>query len=216
MDSRGRASAAAASLILAAFLVTACAAEPRDPAASSTPPRPTATESESATASPTESPSPTATAASDDEIALPAACEDLYSAAMLATLNAQAPPLNDPGVTMLSTQIAELLEIQTSGIPTLRCSWGGPSEFGLATNVSIIDAGQSDAILGALQSSGFECAEYDGGTICRMQQKRIDLDDEEVALGETHHVRGNGWVSTAWINFAPEGYTEDIADTLWR
>ena len=67
----------------------------------------------------------------------------------------------------------------------------------------------------ARSASGFGCAEQDGGTICRIEQKRIDLDDNEVTLGETHYVRGNGWVSTAWINFAPEGYTEDIADTLW-
>ena len=134
---------------------------------------------------------------------------------MLATLNAQSPPLNDPGVTMLSSQNAELLEIQTSGIPTLRCSWGRPSESGLATNVSIVDPGQSAAILAALQGSGFGCAEQDGGTICRIEQKRIDLDDNEVTLGETHFVRGNGWISTAWIDFAPEGYTEDIAHTLW-
>ncbi len=134
---------------------------------------------------------------------------------MLATLMAQAPPLNDPGVTMLSTQNAELLEIMGSGIPTIRCSWGGPSEFGLATNVSIIDAGQSAAILAAVQSSGLGCADYAGGTICRIEQKRLDFDDQEVAFGETHFLRGNGWVSTSWLNFAPEGYTEDIADTLW-
>ena len=217
MDSRRRASAAAVAMTLAALLVTACAPEPRE--ASPTPPptssRPTATDSASPTQEPTPTPTPSASAAPDDEITLPAACEDIYSAAMLASLNEQAPPLNDPGVTMHSTQNAQLLEILMSGIPTIRCSWGQPSEYGLATNVSIIDAGQSAAILGALQASGFGCAEHDGGRICRIEQKRIDLDDEEVTLGETHFVRGNGWVSTAWINFAPEGYTEDIADTLW-
>ena len=215
MDSRRRASTAAIVMTLAALLVTACAPEPGETSPTPTSPGPSATASASPTQAATPAPTPSATAASDDEIALPAACEDIYSAAMLASLNAQAPPLNDPGVTMHSTQNAQLLEILTSGIPTIRCSWGGPSEYGLATNVSIIDAGQSAAVLGALQESGFGCADYDGGTICRIQQKRINLDDDEVTLGETHFVRGNGWVSTAWINFAPEGYTEDIADTLW-
>ena len=216
MDSRRRASAAAVAITLAALLVTACAPEPGEPSPTPTSPRPSATESVSPTQSATPTPTPSTTAAADDEIALPAACEEIYSAVMLASLNAQAPPLNDPGVTMHSTQNAELLEILTSGIPTIRCSWGQPSEYGLATNVSIIDAGQSVAVLGALQASGFGCADQDGGTICRIEQKRIDLDDDEVTLGETHFVRGNGWVSTAWINFAPEGYTEDIADTLWE
>lgn len=217
MDRRRRAFAATAVLTLAAFLVAGCAAEPREPAPSSASPRPSTTRSATATAapSPTASPSPTATASADDEITLPAACEHIYSAEMLASLDAQAPPLNDPGVTLHSSQNAELLEILTSGIPTIRCSWGTPGEFGLATNVSIVDAAQSAAVLAALQSSGFECAEHDGGMICRIEQKRINLDDEEVTLGETHFVRGNGWVSTAWIDFAPEGYTEDIADTLW-
>lgn len=212
MDSRSRSSAAVLAVTVAALLLTACAPEPGEPTPSATSPRPAATES----ASPgTSTPTPSNTAAEGDEIALPAACEDIYSAEMLASLNAQAPPLNDPGVTMHSTQTAELLEILNSGIPTLRCSWGMPSEFGLATNVSIVDAGRAAAILGALQVSGFGCVEQDGGTICRIEQKRIDLDDSEVTLGETHFVRGNGWVSTAWINFAPEGYTEDIVDTLW-
>jgi hypothetical protein len=214
VDSRSRSSAAVLAVTVAALLVTACAPEPGEPTPSATSPRPTATESPSpgtATATPT----PSSTAAEGDQIALPAACEDIYSAEMLASLNAQAPPLNDPGVTMHSTQNAEVLEILYSGIPTLRCSWGMPSEFGLATNVSIVDAAQSAAILGALQVSGFGCVEQGGGTICRIEQSRIDMDDSEVRLGETHFVRGNGWVSTAWINFAPEGYTEDIVDTLW-
>ena len=214
MDSRSRSSAAVLAVTVAALLLTACAPEPGEPTPSATSPRPAATESASP-GTPTPTPTPSNTAAEGDKIALPAACEDIYSAEMLASLNAQAPPLNDPGVTMHSTQTAELLEILNSGIPTLRCSWGMPSEFGLATNVSIVDAGQSAAILGALQVAGFGCVEQDGGTICRIEQKRIDLDDSEVTLGETHFVRGNGWVSTAWINFAPEGYTEDIVDTLW-
>ena len=122
----------------------------------------------------------------------------------------QAPPLNDPGVTMLSTQNAELLEILHSGLPTIRCSWGAPSEFGLATNVSIVDGAQSAAIATALRDAGFGCEQQLGGTICRTDQTVISQDDTEVRLGETHFLRGNGWVSTAWINFAPTGYTEDI------
>ena len=116
---------------------------------------------------------------------------------------------------MLSTQNADLLEILHSGLPTLRCTWGAPSEFGLATNVSIVDGAQSAAIADALRNGGFGCDRQLGGTICRTEQTVISQDDKEVHLGETHFLRGNGWVSTAWINFAPTGYTEDIVATLW-
>ncbi|MEU1972314.1 hypothetical protein ABZ477_11695 [Microbacterium sp. NPDC019599] len=211
----GRSYTGVAALALAATLLASCAAEPvaePTPSSSTAPPSPSA--SASPTPSPTPTPTPSATASGDD-IALPAACEDLYSASMLASLNAQAPPLNDPGVTMYATQNVDLLEILNSGIPTIRCTWGAPSEFGLATNVSIVDAGQSAAILTALRNAGFGCAEVDGGTICRISQQRVDLDDNVVKFGETHYVRGNGWVSTSWLNFAPVGYTEDIVDTLW-
>jgi hypothetical protein len=193
--------------------LAACAPEPGEPTPSSTP-RPSVSASESASPTAPSTPTPTATA-SADEIALPATCEDIYSDTMLASLNSKAPPLNDPGVTLHSSQNAELLEVLSSGIPTIRCTWGAPSEFGLATNVSIVDAAQADAVLATLNSSGFGCAEQSGGTICRIEQKTITQDDQEVTFGETHFVRGNGWVSTAWINFAPEGYTEDIVASLW-
>ena len=71
---------------------------------------------------------------------LPGACEDIYSDAMFADLTATAPPLNDPGNTTPSTELAagrEVLDVA----PTLRCTWGGPSEYGLSTNVTIVDAG---------------------------------------------------------------------------
>ena len=146
---------------------------------------------------------------------VPAACEQIYSAAMLAQLQSANPPLNDPGVTMLSTENADLLEIIHGGAPTLRCSWGQPSEVGLATNVTAIDGDQSTAILAALPAAGFGCEALGDGTVCRIEQKGVTLDDQEYTRGETHYIGGGGLVSTAWINFAPEGYTEDIVETLW-
>ena len=207
---RAGATVAAVGIALAALSIAGCAPEPSTPSA-------TASASPSSEQSPSPSASertPSATADSEN-IALPATCEQIYSPEMLASLTAQAPPLNDPGLTMLSTQNAELLEILHSGVPTIRCSWGAPSELGLATNVSIVDAAQSAAIASALRSAGFGCEPYAGGTICRTDQTVITQDDEQVHLGETHFVRGNGWLSTAWINFAPTGYTEDIVATLW-
>ena len=90
-----------------------------------------------------------------------------------------------------------------------------PSESGLATNVSVVDAARP-------RRCWTRCAPRvrlrdRSGTArsARSSRRTVDLDDNEVTLGETHFVRGDGWVSTAWINFAPEGYTEDIVATLW-
>ncbi|HEX5729387.1 hypothetical protein [Microbacterium sp.] len=202
------AAGAAAALTLSLGLV-GCQPEPTSSASPST----TASPSPSASvASPT--PTPTATATTGDEIELPTACEQLYSPAMLAALQEKG-PLNHPDVTMTSTQNVGALEILTSGIPTIRCTWGAPSETGLATNVSIVDATQSAALLDAFAAAGFACEPIDAGTVCRFEQTVIDQDDDIVPLGETQVLRGNAWVSTATINFAQDGYTEDIIATLW-
>ena len=197
---------AAAALTLSLGLV-GCQPEPT----SSPSPSPTASPSPSASVA---SPSPTATAAAGDEIELPTACEQLYTPAMLASLQEKG-PLNHPDVTMTSTQNVGALEILTSGIPTIRCTWGAPSETGLATNVSIVDAAQSAALLDAFAAAGFACEPIEAGTICRFEETVVDQDDDIVPLGETHVLRGNAWVSTATINFSQEGYTEDIIATLW-
>ena len=207
---RARAIVLAAGTALVALSLAGCAPDPSAPSS-------TASASPSSVPSPLSSasePSPSGTADADN-IALPTECEQIYSPQMLASLTAEAPPLNDPGVTMLSTQNAELLEILQSGLPTIRCSWGAPSEFGLATNVSIVDGAQSAAVATALRDAGFGCEEHRDGSICRTDRTVISQDDTEARLGETHFLRGNGWVSTAWINFAPTGYTEDIVATLW-
>jgi hypothetical protein len=184
-------------------------------------PSPSASPSADASASPSaptpsssSTPTPTATAQAGEDIALPTSCEQLYSPAMLSSLQAQV-PLNDPGVTMTSSQNVEALEVLSSGIPTIRCSWGVPSETGLATNVSIVDAPQAAALLTAFTNSGFTCQPIEGGTMCVFGQTVIDQDDNIVALGESHVLRGNAWISTATIDFAPDGYTEDIVATLW-
>lgn len=199
---------AAAAVVLCLGLV-GCRPEPA--------PSPSVSANASATpsaASPSASPAPSETATAADDIELPTACEQLYSPAMLASLQ-QKGPLNDPGVTMTSTQNVEALEILSSGIPTIRCTWGAPSETGLATNVSIVDAAQSAVIAQALGNAGFACEAIDGGTVCRYAQTMVDQDDDLVELTETHVLRGNAWVSTATINFESEGYSEDIIATLW-
>ncbi len=114
-----------------------------------------------------------------------------------------------------ATQNVEALELLASGIPTLRCSWGRPSETGLATNVSVVDPTQSQGLLDALAAAGFACEPLSGGTLCRTERTVIDQDDNMVTIGEEHFVRSGGWVSTTMIDFAPDGYTADIVSTLW-
>lgn len=148
------------------------------------------------------------------EITLPADCTAIYSPAMLAQLNAENPPLNDPGVTLLSTEVIAGLEIMDTA-PTIRCSWGQPSEFGLATNVTIVTEAQSADLLAALQNQGMSCADEGAATVCRIETEHMMDGEPYATVGETHYLRGNGWIATHWINFGPEGYTNDIAQTLW-
>ena len=200
---------AGVALAALAAVVTGCG--PAEPAA--TPSASPSITLKEPTPAPTVTPIETEKPQADFEV--PAACEEIYSAEMLAQLQSANPPLNDPGVTMLSTENADLLEIIHGGATTLRCSWGQPSEYGLATNVTAIDAGQATAILDALPAAGFGCEALGEGTVCRIEQKGVTLDDNEYTRGETHFVGAGGLVTTAWINFAPEGYTEDIVATLW-
>jgi hypothetical protein len=146
-------------------------------------------------------------------VALPDDCTKIYSAQMLSSLEQQNPPLNDPAVTMYSTENAALLE-NFDTLPTLRCSWGPAGDTGLATNVTIVDAAQSEAVKSELAQAGFGCGEENGATVCRIEQRGVNLDDVPYTRGETHAVRENLWISTAWLNFTPEGYTEDILATL--
>jgi len=205
-----RVAAGAAAMIVLCLGMLGCQPEPAPSPSASVDPSPSA--SPAASASPT--PTPTESAQAGEDIDLPTGCEQLYSPTMLASLQ-QKGPLNDPGVSMTSTQNVDALELLTSGIPTVRCSWGAPSETGLATNVSIVDGAQSAAIAEALANAGFSCESGDGATVCRYAQTMVDLDDDLVELTETHALRANAWVSTATINFESEGYTEDIMATLW-
>lgn len=197
---------ALAGLALAALALAACVPEPAPddtPSSSSGP---------ATTAAGTPSPEPEQTATATPA-AVPADCTEIYSPTMLASLEEQNPPLNDPGVTMYSTEQAVLLEL-LDAVPTLRCSWGVPSDFGLATNVSSVDAAQASAVLDALATAGFGCETSGEATICRIEQRGVSLDDVEYSRGEVSAVRDGLWISTSWINFAPDGYTEDILATL--
>lgn len=154
------------------------------------------------------SPTPTASA-------LPASCDDIYSAPMLSTLTADVPPLNDPGVTLLSTDQAPLLEL-LDAVPTLRCSWGEPGDRGLSTNVSVVSAAQADTVRETLRSAGFGCDTQGEATVCRIEQRGVSLEDKPYVRGETQAVSGEYWITTSWVNIDPDGYTQDILAVLSR
>lgn len=211
--------AALAVLGVALFALAACGNG--TPAATSSPSPSTSASASPSTAPTTPAPGPSTSAPTSPpqagaDIQLPAACEGIYSAGMLSTLESGNPPLNDPGIAMFSTGIEAVYDVLVSGIPTLRCTWGVPSEIGLATNVSIIDAAQRESLEEILVANGLTCSDYEDGRMCRIL---IEYPEDEFSpghtAGETHYLRGNGWVSTSWINFGPEGYTEDIVATLW-
>lgn len=197
-------SAAAFALVLSACVPAAETAAPSAGSVSSSA-APSATASASPTASATPTPTPTR--------ALPASCDGVYSAAMRSTLENEIAPLNDSEVTLLSTAQAPLLELLQT-VPTLRCTWGGPGDRGLATNVSIIDTTQAATIRDALASAGFGCDDADGTTTCVIEQRGVSLEDRPYERGETQAISGDIWVSTSWINVNPDGYTQDILSTV--
>jgi hypothetical protein len=199
-----RALMAAAASIAFAVVLTGCVPEPT----------PGDTPSSAPSSEPPSAGTPTPLPTSDAEApALPADCTEIYSAGMLATLEADNPPLNDPGVSLFSTDQAALLELLDS-TPTVRCSWGVPSDYGLATNVTPVSAEQRRYVLDALTAAGFGCEEDGATTYCRIEQRGVSLEDAEFVRGETHALADGLWVSTNWINFSPDGYTEDVVSTL--
>lgn len=191
--------------LVVGFASAACVPEPT---ATSTP---TATPTPVPTVTSTTSPDPSPTA----DTGLPAACEDAYTAEMLAQLEATLPPLNDPGITMLSTQNADLLDLIDAAQSTLRCTWGPPSEHGIATNITAIGQTQGAAILASLQGTGFGCETLAGGTVCRIEQRGVTQDDVEYSRGEIHYIGEDGWIATAWLNVDTAGYIEDMVTAIW-
>lgn len=197
-----------------ALLATGCAT-PVGGAATPEPTQTSAAPSVEPTAEPSAEPAETEAPAPSDEIALPASCDELFVGDLRATLDADLPPLNDPGVTMYSTENAEALSVLESGVPTLRCTWGRPSDRGIATTVSIVSAEQAAVIAEALSVAGFGSEEASGGEYFRTSQQMLSMDEDLVELGETHFLRGNAWISTRWINYGPSSYTPGIVDALW-
>jgi len=203
---RSRSTIGVTTLLLAVVLSGCVAESATTPSEAPT----SATPTSSAAADPSPTPEASETTAG---IALPDDCAQIYSPAMLSSLEQEGLPLNDPAVTMLATQNAALLgDLET--LPTLRCSWGAPGSVGITTNVTVVDAPQAAAIETELAEGGFGCGDQGGGTVCSIEQRGVSLDDVPYVRGETHALRGNVWVATSWLNHPLDGYVEDILATL--
>lgn len=201
MTSLARAIAAGSAAVGLALALSACVPE------SQTAPAPTASRS----VTPSSTPTPTASAAPAQS--LPADCSGAYSDAMRQKLAAQSLPLNDAGVTLLSTEQAPLLELLQTA-PTLRCTWGVPGPSGIATNITILTPEQVQTVRSTLTAAGFGCETSGDATICRTSQRGVSLDDKPYERGEIQAVQGDLWVSSAWVNVSPDGYTQDILSTV--
>ena len=173
-------------------------------------PSPSPTHSPSATVShePTPSPEPS------EAMSLPESCDQVFSPALRERFEGDGLPLNDPTLTMPSTEIAGAANLLAT-LDSLRCAWGVASEVGIATALALVDAEQAASLQEAFTADGLECVETDGATRCTIQ---VEFDDEGGgggAGGEIHLLRDGVWVSTKWLNTDMTGYLDDIEATLW-
>jgi hypothetical protein len=168
------------------------------------------------------SPTPTSVAESSDSAAgaaaLPSSCESIYSPAYLDTLR------SSPGIalnpewtatpgqaTLGSTDPALIALLKTR--ERLDCFWVSPmgaSGIGLATSISLSGSEDQAALLAQMNVAGFTCTKQRAGTHCE-----IDRTDEDASWGETHFIGGGLWIATSYVDFAPDGYTDDIVATLF-
>ncbi|WCM56492.1 hypothetical protein [Microbacterium sp. EF45047] len=212
--SRRRVAAVAFAALLLLPAVSGCApgpgptADPASPPASAPP--------TSASPSPDATPTDDATDDAADDIALPESCEDVFSDELTARMLDAGQQLNDPSLTMPSTELPAGQALLES-VPRLHCTWGAASEVGAATDVALVDEAQAAQLQQAFAAEGYECAdlpEDPAQTRCAMHQVfEGELPGE---LGEIHVFRANAWLSTRWLNLDMTGYADDMVAQLWR
>jgi hypothetical protein len=206
LGGRMRLAAVTGVLLVAAGLATGCAPDTTTPGGAST-----SVTAPPVTGHPSATPTQTSAAAT-----IPGSCDKLYSPAMYAALQQNDGPLNDSSMQLSSTQISEAVQVLDSGLPTLRCTWGGPSGTGFSTNASVVDSGKAATVQDALDEAGFSCQPLSSGILCTVSSTTVDLNDNVVTHGETQYLDGAVWITTAWVGALPDGYTQDIVAALGR
>ena len=186
-------------------------------------PAPTATTAEVA---PSEAPLPTTTPTAPIAAAVPvpASCDALYSPGFRATLEAQGFGLNpaDKDLSQYKSigsedyQLAALLEDALRGptTPGLTCQWlasaGASLETGLRTNVVAVSDSVSAEAMGRLESMSFSKTSSNGGIRFSYEEHTENGD-----FGESQFFRDGLWLATAWTGFGPDGYTADMAASVF-
>ncbi len=145
---------------------------------------------------------------------VPSECESAYGEDILGALEgAEGFPLNDPSLTMASTEVERAAEV-LDGVESLRCTWGMAGEVGIATTIAEIGEEDEQALRDALAGEGFECTD-EVPAVC----SRSEAGDDEAggfAVTETHLIGAGGWVATQDLNAQVEpDYSASIAATLW-
>ena len=116
-----------------------------------------------------------------------------------------------PGQATLGSTEPALLDVLKSK-ERLDCFWVSPvgaSGMGLATSISLSTSDEQAVLLADMTAAGFTCTPQSMGTRCE-----IDRTDENASWGETHFIGGGLWIATSYVDFAPNGYTDDIVATL--
>jgi hypothetical protein len=159
-------------------------------------------------------PTPAETPAAAPAAPRPTDCRQVYSPEMFASLEATGLPLNDGSVDdSLGTTDPDLAAVIAQN-STFKCSWGSAGDYGLNTSITQVSAESSTAVLDRLSVLGFDCYEESQGTRC-VQSDTVTDELGTYRTGESHFVRGGVWVATHWVNFAPDGYTQDVIASLW-
>ena len=187
---------AAASVVAAVILLTACASGSPDPGdTASATPTGSATPARTATATPT----PTATAHPE----VPEDCRTILTEDVLAQL--EGIPLNDPAMGPSGPQ--------PDG--SLVCIWRDPAvdTTGLVTTISAMSRGPALDLLNQLaDDEGYTCYTPDGGTRC---EKTWQNETYPVTDGRTLFWRDDLLIDTRYSNLAPTGYTAAIVAAVF-
>ncbi len=176
-------------------------------------PGPTPSDTLTTTPTPSETPSPEPTTVTQ-EITLPRDCTDIFTASFIAQMDAWAMPLNHEGITMFSTQLIQG-QSALARVPVLACTWGAPSDVGIATSVAIVTEEQATTIINEAVTNGYECGPVSAVEVRCDIFESGESEFGDYIWGEEHVFRGNAWVSTSYLNFDIGNYTNDIVTALW-
>ncbi len=183
----------------AAVLLSACAADPDDTAAPTTPAATTIAVSPTTSTGPVLADFPFG--ASESTTPLPEDCRAILNDKVLAELDGV--PLNADGM-------GGGIRPDSSRV----CAWGDPGAAGtwLVTVIGFSPAREAADALYTLGNDGYTCYEPNGGIRCERTWPHESL---PVTQGRTLFYRDGIIVDTQYSNLAPAGYTNAIIAALW-